>query len=164
MRLSNILGAFIAASIFCISVTASSEPVELAHQYADQALMDFTERLEECAHRRTAVPASAFRNVEATKDQLRLILGYQSARASLECSRAEMSAFLLYSSILQSIAPEVSADLQEGAYVVTHDALTVLRQEAAYRALPEALRLQIEAIPELKVPFDIAETAKELGL
>lgn len=75
-----------------------------------------------------------------------------------------MADLLLYTAVLQSIGPHVASEFQEGAYLVIHDALTLLRREEDYKALPIALRVAAESIPELRAPFELAGTARALGL
>lgn len=157
--LAMLLGSAISAG-----VAHGGGPLENAYKHANLALISFSERIEHCADLRTPIPSRVFQDINATKDQLRLILSYHSALASFECSRKEATTFLIYSSIIQSLDTETSSHLAEGNYAVVHDMVTVLQRETEYRELPERMLVQLEAIEDLKLPFDLAGTAKALGL
>lgn len=156
--------ALLTVPFISFSMAAWSEPVEITTQYATQALMEYSEQVEECARQRKVIPASTLRELNASEEELRLVLTYQAARSTLECSRSEMADLLLYTAVLQNIAPQMASELQEGMYLVTHDALTLLRREEEYKALSVSLRMAVESIPELQTPFDLAGTARALGL
>lgn len=150
---------------FAISGLAhGAELLENARKHADQALIAFSERMEYCADLRKPISSRVFHDINATGDQLRLILSYHSALASFECIRKEATTFLIYSSIIQNLDTEMSSHIAEGNYAVVHDMITALKRETEYLELPEQLLVQLEAIEDLKSPFDLTGTAKALGL
>lgn len=156
--------AILTVPFISFSMAAWSEPIEITTQYANQALVEYSEQVEECARQRKVIPAATLGELNASEEELRLVLTYQAARSTLECSRSEMAELLLYTAVLQNIAPQMASELQEGMYLVTHDALTLLRREEEYKALPATLRTAVESIPELQAPFDLAGTARASGL
>ncbi|AIY44152.1 hypothetical protein LT85_4994 [Collimonas arenae] len=116
-----------------------------------------------------ALTANVFDRIALTNDEKRMVLFYFSAHALRLCTEKTAQALLVAAQLARMVdLPEYSVADDPHGEMVTGFALGEYRRELGYKvryyALPTRKRLELEAIDVLQQPFNLRESARNLGL
>ncbi len=143
-----------------------SSQIEIAEARVADALIQLHEKSERCAEQRTVLPADAFDHLDIPTEHIKTALIYFHTRAENQCISLEAHKFVGAANVLERLLPMENEALDDLRYsdLVVESFLDEVEKEADYLQLPQPTREALEAIPVLRQPFELLESAKSIGL
>jgi len=139
----------------------------LAKQRLTRAVAKLEEKTAECVASRVVLPAQLVSGLDISSTDLKKALVYFHARAENKCVEREASEYVVASTLVRQIEVGASAesrDILDLSRLATESLIDEIQKEVDYLSLPEDARRGLESIPELKQPFDLLKSAKNMGL